>query len=44
VAVDYLEQGEQQDAEFLAKLRPKASRLALADGEKKTVALTLVER
>lgn len=44
VALDYLEQGEHQDPAFLATLRSKARRLSLSDGEKKTVALTLVDR
>jgi hypothetical protein len=43
VALDYLEQGEQQDPEFLATLRAKARRVSLTEGEKKTVALTLTE-
>ena len=44
VALNYMEQGEQQDPEFLAALREKARRVSLTEGEKKSVALTLVDR
>jgi hypothetical protein len=44
VALNYMEQGEPQDPEFLAALRAKARRVSLAEGEKKSVALTLVDR
>ena len=43
-AVDYVEEGEWQDPEFLERLRESASRLALRDGETKTVALKVIER
>jgi hypothetical protein len=44
IALDYMEQGEQQDPEFLATLRAKARRVSLGEGEKETVALTLTDR
>ena len=43
-AIDYVEEGEWQDPEFLERLRDSASRLALRDGETKTVALKVIER
>jgi hypothetical protein len=43
-AVDYLEDGEWQDPEFLERLRESASRVAIRDGETKTLALRLLER
>ena len=43
-AVDYVEDGEWQDPEFLERLRESASRLTLRDGETKTVSLRLIER
>jgi hypothetical protein len=43
-AVDYVEDGEWQDPEFLEGLRENASRLAIRDGETKTVSLRLLER
>jgi hypothetical protein len=43
-AVDYLEEGEWQDPEFLERLREPASRVALREGETKTVALQLLAR
>jgi hypothetical protein len=44
VAVDYLEQGEFQNPEFLEKMRPNAIAFALTDGENKNIDLMLVER
>jgi hypothetical protein len=44
VAVDYLENGEAADPEFLAQMRDGATRLTLADGESKVLDLTLVTR
>jgi hypothetical protein len=44
VAVNYLEEGEAGDPEFLRLVRPDAARFALADGESKTIDLGLIER
>ena len=43
-AVDYLEEGEWQDPEFLERLRENASRVTIREGETKTVALQLLAR
>jgi len=43
-ALDYLEQGEQQDPEFLERIRGRASSVSLADGDKKSIALTVTRR
>ena len=43
-AVDYLEEGEWQDPEFLERLREPAARVSVRDGETKTVALQLLAR
>ena len=43
-AVDYLEEGEWQDPEFLERLRDAATRVTLRDGETKTVGLQLLGR
>jgi len=44
VAVNYLEEGEGTDPEFLARLRSRASSVSLREGETKTVELRVVER
>ncbi|HEY5616983.1 MAG TPA: carboxypeptidase-like regulatory domain-containing protein [Vicinamibacterales bacterium] len=44
VAVDYLEQGEGSDPEFLELIRDRATRFRLSAGESTTVNLKLVER
>ncbi len=44
VAVDYLEDGESQDPEFLALMKEKATTFPLRDGETKTIDLRVVER
>jgi hypothetical protein len=44
VAVNYLEEGEAQDPEFLRQLRDRASSVSLREGETKTVELRVVER
>ncbi|OFW00592.1 MAG: hypothetical protein A3I61_07870 [Acidobacteria bacterium RIFCSPLOWO2_02_FULL_68_18] len=44
VAVDYLEQGEEGDAELLASLKGRATAFRLRPGEPATVSLKLVER
>ena len=43
-AVDYLEEGEWQDPEFLERLRENAARVTIREGETKTVALQLLAR
>jgi hypothetical protein len=43
-AVDSLEEGEWQDAEYLERLREPASRVTIRDGETKTLALQLLQR
>lgn len=44
VAVDYLEQGEESDAELLASLKGRAAAFRLRPGDATTVSLKLVER
>lgn len=44
VAVDYLEEGEANDPEFLTEMKAKASTLSLGDGESKAVDLKLITR
>jgi hypothetical protein len=44
VAVDYLEDGEANDPEFLASVRDRATPLAVADGDTKAIQLRFVER
>lgn len=44
IAVDYLEDGEGSDPEFLSDVRDRATRFRLAAGESATVNLKLVER
>jgi protocatechuate 3,4-dioxygenase beta subunit len=44
VAVDYLEDGEANDPEFLAAAKKSGTRIALADGETKAVELKLLQR
>jgi hypothetical protein len=44
VAVDYLEEGEANDPEFLAAMKDKASTVTLGDGDTKAVDLKLVAR
>jgi len=44
VAVDYLDDGETQDPEFLEGLRDKATRFSIDYGESRSLALGLVER
>ena len=43
-AVDYLEENEWQDPEFLERLREDASRVSFREGETKTVSLELLHR
>jgi len=44
LAVDYLEQGEYQDPEFLDTLKARAIAFTLTDGESKNIELALIER
>jgi carboxypeptidase family protein len=44
VAVDYLEQGEFQDPEFLQKMKARATEVSLGDAETKNIELPLIER
>ena len=44
VAVDYLEQGEFQDPEFLQSMKARATEVTLGDAETKNIELTMVER
>ena len=44
VAVDYLEEGEANDPEFLTEMKARASTLSLGDGESKAVDLKLITR
>ena len=44
IAVDYLENGEAADPQFLSQVRDRATRLTLAEGESKALDLTLVPR
>jgi hypothetical protein len=44
VAVDYLEQGEFQDPEFLQRMKARATEITLGEAETKNIELTMVER
>ena len=44
IALEYLESGEQFDAEFLRRMKPQATAFALAEGQSATIALELVTR
>jgi hypothetical protein len=44
VAVDYVEEGEAGDPEFLERIRASATRFALGEGETKMLELKLLER
>src|SRR5262245_32103257 len=44
VAVDYLEQGEFQDPDFLQRMKARATAITLGDGETKNIELPLVAR
>ncbi len=41
IALDTIEPGEQTDPEFLERVRPRATRFSLADGEAKTMYLPM---
>ena len=44
LAVDYLEEGQERDPEFLQDMRPSGTSFALGEGERKTLALRIVRR
>lgn len=44
LAVDYLEEGEEQDAQFLERLRGRAMTFALSEGEQRSVVLEPITR
>jgi len=44
VAVDYLEDGEEMDPDFLKRMRQPAARFSLREGDSKTVDLRLIQR
>jgi hypothetical protein len=44
VAVDYLEDGEETDPDFLGKLRERATRLRLVEGDRKAIDLRAIQR
>ena len=44
VAVDYLEDGEEQDPQFLERLRARAMTFSLGEGEQRSVVLDPITR
>jgi hypothetical protein len=44
VAVDYLEDGEETDPEFLKRMRDRAARFSLREGERRAIDLRLIQR
>jgi hypothetical protein len=44
VAVDYLEDGEETDPEFLKRMRDRATRFSLREGERRAIDLRLIQR
>lgn len=44
VAVDYLEDGEESDPEFLKRIRDRAARFSLREGERRAIDLRLIQR
>jgi hypothetical protein len=44
VAVDYLEDGEETDPEFLKRMRDRAARFSLREGERRALDLRLIQR
>jgi hypothetical protein len=44
VAVDYLEEGEEQDAQFLERFRARATTFSLGDGEQRSIFLNPIAR
>ena len=44
MAVDYLEDGEESDPEFLKRMRERGTRFSLREGEQRAVELRLLNR
>jgi hypothetical protein len=44
IAVDYLEDGEETDPEFLKRMRERATRFSLSEGERRAIDLRLIQR
>ena len=44
IAVDYLEEGEESDPEFLKRMRERGTRVSLREGERRSVELRLTHR
>jgi hypothetical protein len=44
IALDYLEEDEYQDVEFLDRIRPRATAFSVGEGEKASIELSLVRR
>jgi hypothetical protein len=44
VAVDYLEDGEETDPDFLKRMRERATRFSLREGERRAIDLRLIQR
>jgi hypothetical protein len=44
IAVDYLEDGEESDPEFLQRMRERATRFSLREGEQQALGLRLIQR
>lgn len=44
IAVDYLEDGEESDPEFLQRMRERATRFSLREGEQQAIELRLIQR
>jgi hypothetical protein len=44
VALDYLEDGEEQDVQFLERLRSRAQSITLAEGEQRSIQLEVMRR
>jgi hypothetical protein len=44
VAVDYLEEGEETDPDFLERMRDRAVRFSLREGERRTLDLRMIDR
>src|SRR5688572_7317774 len=44
IAVDYLEDGEESDPEFLQRMRERATRFSLREGEQHAIELRLIQR
>jgi hypothetical protein len=43
-AIDYLEDGEQDDAQFLERLRARATSFALSEGQQRSLLLDPIAR